>query len=511
MAGRLQRFAVAVDSATLADASRTVQRLSRHFEPSARAGTGAPAGKPSQAPSPSPTSATRASDRKAAVASDHRHFVSDELPHDIAGLRSWITAGRISVAEALSIQRDSIRSGDRFIHSVARFCDGTLPQDASAPLAGVGLAHKDNIACGEFAPGNGLPESLRPHAAPPMAPVIARLQAGGAEQLATLVMAERACGATAENHHFEPVVNPVDDSLFVGGSSSGSAAAVAAGLCYGALGTDTAGSVRIPAASCGLFGLKPSRGVLAGEGVAPLAPSLDTVGLLARSAADLQALYLAAGAAEPSLPADPQALRIANALDLDRMAPTVADTLESAMSRLGRMQPVRTLPMALPRAVSAYGETVFYYEAGRQHRAALASPPAALNTVARLLCTQGLLLPEAWYTRALAERPGLREAFIPRHFGEDEIQVNPAFSLSVPEHRQVSFADPSFDPAVLLETYRWMMPASVLDLPALVMPVGTDALGRPVSVQLLARPGSEPALLALALRFEVESRGSQSQ
>lgn len=413
------------------------------------------------------------------------------------------------MAEALNIQRGSIRSGDRFIHSVARFCDGTLPRDASAPLAGVGLAHKDNIACGEFAPGNGLPESLRPDAAPPMAPVIARLQASGAEQLATLVMAERACGATAENHHFDPVVNPFDDKLFVGGSSSGSAAAVAAGLCYGALGTDTAGSVRIPAASCGLFGLKPSRGVLAGEGVAPLAPSLDTVGLLARSAADLQALYLAAGANDPSPAIDPTSLRIANALDLDRMAPAVADTLEKFVGGLSLSQPVRTLPMALPREVSAYGETVFYYEAGRLHRAALASPPATFNTVARLLCAQGLLLPEAWYTRALAERRGLREAFVQRHFGDAEILAIPAFSISVPERRQVSFRDSSFDPTVLLETYRWMMPASFLDLPALVMPVGTDTLGRPVSVQLLARPGAEPALLALALRFEVESRGTQ--
>src|SRR5690606_35766522 len=108
-----------------------------------------------------------------------------------------------------------------------------------------------------------------------------------------LAMAEFACGATGENPHLPLPVNPVDALAAVGGSSSGSGVAVASGLCYASLGTDTAGSVRIPAATCGVLGFKPGRGVLPDTGTHPLAPSLDTVGILARSAADAAEVFAA--------------------------------------------------------------------------------------------------------------------------------------------------------------------------------------------------------------------------
>lgn len=497
-------YDITLDTDTLNNAHRTIQRLSRSFEGvntgevAATALPVAPAALEHPASIAQPSAAAHTAPSAPAI----------ELPADIAGLRNWIRQGRISPLEALKIQDGRLRSGDAHIHSVARLCPWSPPKDADAPLAGVGLAHKDNIACGDFAPGNGLAESQRPRATPPMVPIVARLKDSGATQLATLMMAERACGATSENHHFAPVMNPLDSSLFVGGSSSGSAAAVAAGLCYGALGTDTAGSVRIPAASCGLLGFKPSRGVLAGGGVSPLAPSLDTVGWLTRSAADLQVLYQAT-CTKATAPVEASALRIANALELGRMAPAVADVLDGFLSRAGGLQAMRPLSLQLPREVPAYGETVFYYEAGREHRAALAESPASMNPVARLLCAQGLMLPDAWHAQAVAARPRLRSAFVEQHFGEADLLVMPAFSIPVPERRQVCFESPGFDAATLLEVYRWMMTASFLDLPALVLPVGADAQARPVSVQLLARPGAEAALLAFALRFEVETCGGQ--
>ena len=140
------------------------------------------------------------------------------------------------------------------------------PADADGLLAGVPLAHKDAFDTGRHAPRLGGPRATgtpRPAAA-----VLRRLAGHGALNLGALAMAEHACGATAENPHAPALMNPLDSAAAVGGSSSGSAVAVAAGLCPASLGTDTAGSVRMPAATCGLIGLKPTPGRLSAQGVA---------------------------------------------------------------------------------------------------------------------------------------------------------------------------------------------------------------------------------------------------
>ena len=139
------------------------------------------------------------------------------------------------------------------------------PADADE-LAGVPLAHKDAFDTGLHAPRLGGPRATgEPR---PAASVLRRLAGHGALNLGALAMAEHACGATAENPHAPTLMNPLDSAAAVGGSSSGSAVAVAAGLCPASLGTDTAGSVRMPAATCGLIGLKPTPGRLSAQGVA---------------------------------------------------------------------------------------------------------------------------------------------------------------------------------------------------------------------------------------------------
>ena len=199
------------------------------------------------------------------------------------------------------------------------------PADADGLLAGVPLAHKDAFDTGLHAPRLGGPRATgEPR---PAASVLRRLAGHGALNLGALAMAEHACGATAENPHAPTLMNPLDSAAAVGGSSSGSAVAVAAGLCPASLGTDTAGSVRMPAATCGLIGLKPTPGRLSAQGVAPLAPTLDTVGVIARDALDAASVFAAAlpaGDEDPGLPlrldalerelARPRDWRIANAL-----------------------------------------------------------------------------------------------------------------------------------------------------------------------------------------------------
>src|SRR5690606_17274620 len=162
---------------------------------------------------------------------------------------------------------------------------------ASLPLAGVGMAHKDIFAMRGRLPYCGTPAPVA--TAGNVTPEVQRLAQAGATTLAAVGMAEFACGATGESPHLPQPVNPVHPLAAVGGSSSGSGVAVAAGLCYASLGTDTAGSVRIPAATCGIVGFKPGRGVLPNTGTHPLAPSLDTVGVLARSARDAAQVFAA--------------------------------------------------------------------------------------------------------------------------------------------------------------------------------------------------------------------------
>src|SRR5690606_27393621 len=111
-----------------------------------------------------------------------------------------------------------------------------------------------------------------------------------------------------------------------------------------------------------------------------------------------------------------------------------------------------------------------------QHACALQEDPFSMNVVARQLVAQGLLIPDAWYVQARDQRQRLRDEFIAKHFDQADLLLIPAFSVSVPRRAEVTFGTREFDPASLLGVYRWMMPANYFDLPALVMPVGTDAL-----------------------------------
>src|SRR6266446_8838658 len=153
------------------------------------------------------------------------------------------------------------------------------------PLDGIAVAVKDNMDVAGVPTSNGFGGPA--YRVPAVdAAVVRRLRAAGAIILGKLNMHEGALGSTNDNPHFGRAINPHRDGHSPGGSSGGSAAAVAAGLCCAALGSDTGGSVRIPASYCGVVGLKPSYGLVSTRGVVPLSMSLDHVGPLARTVAD---------------------------------------------------------------------------------------------------------------------------------------------------------------------------------------------------------------------------------
>src|SRR6202521_231751 len=153
------------------------------------------------------------------------------------------------------------------------------------PLQGVPISLKDNINTKGIRTTAGskiLKDFIPQHDAQ----VVVLLKEAGAVILGKTNMHEFAYGVTSNNPHYGPVRNPWDPTRIPGGSSGGSAAAVAAGLCYGSIGTDTGGSIRIPASLCGVTGLKPTRGHVSDSGVIPLSPTLDSTGPLARSTRD---------------------------------------------------------------------------------------------------------------------------------------------------------------------------------------------------------------------------------
>jgi aspartyl-tRNA(Asn)/glutamyl-tRNA(Gln) amidotransferase subunit A len=159
------------------------------------------------------------------------------------------------------------------------------------PLHGIPIAVKDliDVAGTPTTAGSAVPSKE----AAIDAPVVRRLREAGAIIIGKTNLHEFAFGTTSDESAFGPVRNPIDESRSAGGSSSGSAAALAAGMCFGALGTDTGGSIRIPSAACGTFGLKPTFDEISCDGIVPLAVSLDHVGPMARSVEDLGLLYQA--------------------------------------------------------------------------------------------------------------------------------------------------------------------------------------------------------------------------
>jgi Asp-tRNA(Asn)/Glu-tRNA(Gln) amidotransferase A subunit family amidase len=189
---------------------------------------------------------------------------------------------------------------DNALEAAARVDSTAARGHDPAPLAGVPVAVKDLIDHAGRA--NTCGGSFEPLLPVETAPSISRLEAAGAVVVGRAGLHEFAFGLSSENDWFGPVRNPWDTSLSPGGSSGGSAAAVAAGLVPASLGTDTGGSVRVPAALCGIVGLKVTHGRVPLRGVYPLASSLDTVGPLARTVADAAAVYAVIAGDDPADP-----------------------------------------------------------------------------------------------------------------------------------------------------------------------------------------------------------------
>jgi aspartyl-tRNA(Asn)/glutamyl-tRNA(Gln) amidotransferase subunit A len=386
----------------------------------------------------------------------------------------------------------------------------------AGPLRGVPYAYKDVFAHAGRMPTVGA-RAVQVELRARQATVLGRLDAAGAVALGTLGLDQFAYAATGLNPDFGNVVNPWDPTRIAGGSSGGAAAAVAAGAVPFAIGTDAGGSVRIPAALCGVTGLKPTFGRIPKLGAAPLTYSQDTVGILARSARDVALVLEHAAGHDPD---DPSSLRapvpglsdLRESLDglrfgIDRrlFAATSPDLkaaaeewLEAASALGGEVVDV---DLGLLERFDTAAAVLTWAEASAVHGRMLAAHPERYAPATRARLELALVASGADHVDALRLQGRALAELLDGPLAQAEVLVGPA--VAGPPW-PIASLDRDAVPASLANL-RLNRPFSFVGVPALALPVGTDGDGLPLGLQLAARPWAESILLSCAAAYQRET------
>lgn len=386
---------------------------------------------------------------------------------------------------------------------------------AVGSLAGVPFAVKNLFDI------EGLPtlagSKIRRDAAPPPrdATLVQRLTAAGAILVGALNMDEFAYGFVTENAHDGPVRNPHDPTRIAGGSSGGSAAAVAAGLVPLTLGSDTNGSIRIPAGLCGVFGLKPTYGRLSRQGVFPFVESLDHVGPFARSVEDLALAYDVLQGADPA--GDPICVReaelLASRLDALAEQPLRVGVLggwfqqgafREVLEALGRvgdaLEASNTVTLQSAQAARAAAFCLTAFEGGELHHDDLAKRAMDYDSAVRDRLLAGALLPEGVAEAAkrfrTIFRDEVREAF--QHY---DILLAPASVCPAPPIGQATMEMDGVPVSVRKNLGAFTQPISYVGLPVVAAPVNRPGQ-LPIGVQIIAPAWREDLAFAAALRLQ---------
>lgn len=409
----------------------------------------------------------------------------------------WSSLSERDRSDATEECRSRLAHIGQGLHAVAGICPSVAQR--KGVLVGMPYVAKDMIATGEGDPSWGC---VRPPVTnTSVAPVISHLARAGAVLIGKAEMTELAYEPSGLNAARGAVLNPWNFDYVPGGSSSGSAALVATGCCYAGLGSDTGGSVRIPAHCCGVTGLKPSWGKIPTEGAMPLAPSLDTIGLLARSAADLALLWR--GLFEETVPS------------LDALSVTVlADAMTESDVEIARIcrtaiGVLRRLGIHIDECAGFPDEAdrncllVMQAEAARAHSARL--DDERIDAVLRKRLSKGRAISDNDLATSLGVRAKLREQFLADQFGDAAALVLPVMPIKTPRVAEVDPASPSFKARTLYALSRFTRFANYLGLPALAVPAGFDSHGMPVGLQLVGRPGGDMLLLAIGMALQAET------
>jgi aspartyl-tRNA(Asn)/glutamyl-tRNA(Gln) amidotransferase subunit A len=345
------------------------------------------------------------------------------------------------------------------------------------------------------------------------AAVVERLRAAGLVLLGKTHMHEFAYGTTTDNPHYGPCRNPWDPGRSPGGSSGGNGAALAAGLCAVAPGTDSGGSIRIPAAACGVVGLKPTLGRASRRGVTPLAWSFDTVGPMARTVEDTALLMnvIAGPDAEDGAHAAPPAEDYSRDLEagargitlgvprdwfFDGLEPGIEAAVRGAVDVLER-EGARRLEVSLPGMADAHTahHAILAAEASAFHGPWLRERPQDYGEAMRIALELGELIPAMDYVNARRVQALVRATFRSVLAGAD-VLVTPSLPRAPLRVGEAMSREPR------VAWNRLLTPVNVAGYPAISVPCGFDGAGLPVGLQIVGRPYEETLVLRVARAYE---------
>jgi len=373
------------------------------------------------------------------------------------------------------------------------------------PLHGVPMAHKDMYyrrgvvsTCGS--------KILRDTPATATAKVLEHLDAAGAIQFGVLNMAEFAMGPTGHNWHYGHCRNPWDPERITGGSSSGSGAAVAARAAFAALGSDTGGSVRLPAAFCGISGVRPTHGRVSVENILPLCPSLDTVGPLTRTLEDAAVIL---GVIAPGLAFDLEkpvaGLRIGRPRQLFYVGcdAEIAQAMEASLEVFRRLG-ASVVDVDLPdfSALSAAGAVLHAAEANPFHDEWFRTRPQDYSPQVRERLERGRPTLALDYVKALRARGPAIAAFCDAVFSKADLVHGPVVSFATPTIAETDLATGEAAAQMLGRFVRLTRPISYLGLPVACANAGFTRAGMPIGMQLIAPPLDEATALRAGHAFQ---------
>jgi aspartyl-tRNA(Asn)/glutamyl-tRNA(Gln) amidotransferase subunit A len=403
----------------------------------------------------------------------------------------------------------------------ARAADRAVREKAwLGPLHGVPMMHKDMYyQAGKLSTcGSAIRKDWRPAVT---ATVIDKLSAAGAYTFGGLNMAEFAQNPTGHNRAFGDCHNPWNPPYITGGSSSGSGVSVAARFNYMALGSDTGGSIRLPAAACGVTGIKPTQTRVSRYGVMPLSFSADNVGPLTRTARDCaRVMTLIAGRDprdptsshepvpdyEAALDGDVRGLRIGlpSTWFLHEVDPPVLEAMERAVAVLvERGATVQPITLPLMDAVTTYGSIVSRVEAATIHAQWMRERAGDYGIHISGRMYGGYAIPATYYVEALSRRGPILKAFAKEVFAKVDVLISPTIRTCLPTlaETDIDHGQPGTEVTFMAVSAN-TRPYNYLGLPAVSVNCGFDPNGCPIGLQIAARPFAEARVLKVADAYQ---------